>query len=76
MSAENLSAAADVPRVRVVGSRMRIVQILWNLTGAYFVVRGHYHKPTAAEKSGKPGDAARAKEKRLDKRDRPPTWSP
>jgi Flp pilus assembly protein TadB len=32
-------------------------------------------KPTAAEKSGKAGDAARAKEKRLDKRDRPPTWS-
>jgi hypothetical protein len=31
-------------------------------------------KPTAAEKSGKAGDAARAKEKRLDKRDRPPTW--
>jgi hypothetical protein len=32
-------------------------------------------KPTAAEKSGKAGDAARAKEKRLEKRDRPPTWS-
>ena len=32
-------------------------------------------KPTAAEKSGKPGDVARAKEKRLDKRDRPPTWA-
>jgi hypothetical protein len=32
-------------------------------------------KPTAAEKSGKAGDLARAKEKRLDKRDRPPTWS-
>ena len=31
-------------------------------------------KPTAAEKSGKAGDAARAKAKRLDKRDRPPTW--
>jgi hypothetical protein len=31
-------------------------------------------KPTAAEKSGKAGDAARAKEKLLDKRDRPPTW--
>ncbi len=33
-------------------------------------------KPTAAEKSGKAGDAARAKEKekRLDRRDRPPTW--
>jgi hypothetical protein len=32
-------------------------------------------KPTAAEKSGKPGDIAREKEKLLDKRDRPPTWS-
>jgi hypothetical protein len=31
-------------------------------------------KPTAAEKSGKPGDIAREKEKLLDKRDRPPTW--
>jgi hypothetical protein len=31
-------------------------------------------KPTAAEKSGKAADLARAKEKRLDKRDRPPTW--
>ena len=31
-------------------------------------------KPTAAEKSGKAGEAARAKEKPVDKRDRPPTW--
>lgn len=32
-------------------------------------------KPTAAEKSGKAGDAARAKKEQvLDKRDRPPTW--
>jgi hypothetical protein len=32
-------------------------------------------KPTAAEKSGKAGEAAKArKEKLLDKRDRPPTW--
>jgi len=32
-------------------------------------------KPTSAEKSGKAGDAAKAKkEKLLDKRDRPPTW--
>jgi hypothetical protein len=31
-------------------------------------------KPTAAEKSGKAGDLAREKEKRLDKRDQPPTW--
>ena len=32
-------------------------------------------KPTAAEKSGKAGDAARTKAKRLDRRDRPPTWT-
>ena len=31
-------------------------------------------KPTAAEKSGKAQDAARAKQKRADPRDRPPTW--
>jgi hypothetical protein len=31
-------------------------------------------KPTVAEKSGKAGDAARAKAKRLDRADRPPTW--
>jgi hypothetical protein len=31
-------------------------------------------KPTAAEKSGKVGEAARAKQKRVDPRDRPPTW--
>ena len=31
-------------------------------------------KPTAAEKSGKAGDAARAKAKRLERLDRPATW--
>jgi hypothetical protein len=31
-------------------------------------------KPTAAEKSGKAGDLAREKAKRVDKRDQPPTW--
>jgi hypothetical protein len=31
-------------------------------------------KPTAAEKSGDAREAARAKEKLIDKRDRPPTW--
>ena len=29
---------------------IRLVQILWNLTGVYFVVRGHYHTPTESEK--------------------------
>ncbi len=31
-------------------------------------------KPTAAEKSGTAAELAQAKQKRLDKRDRPPTW--
>jgi hypothetical protein len=31
-------------------------------------------KPTAAEKSGDPREVARAKQRLLDKRDRPPTW--
>jgi hypothetical protein len=31
-------------------------------------------KPTAAEKSGNAAEAARAKEKRLARTDRPPTW--
>jgi hypothetical protein len=31
-------------------------------------------KPTAAEKSGNAAEVARAKEKVLDRRDRPPTW--
>ena len=28
---------------------IRLVQVLWNLTGAYFVIRGHFHAPTADE---------------------------
>ncbi|HXR29039.1 MAG TPA: hypothetical protein VN772_05620 [Solirubrobacteraceae bacterium] len=31
-------------------------------------------KPTAAEKSGNPREVARAREKLVDRRDRPPTW--
>jgi hypothetical protein len=31
-------------------------------------------KPTAAEKSGKAAEAARAKQQRLDRTNRPPTW--
>ncbi len=31
-------------------------------------------KPTAAEKSGNAAEAARAKQKRVDPRDKPPTW--
>lgn len=29
---------------------IRLVQILWNLTGAYFVMRGHFHAPTEADR--------------------------
>jgi len=29
---------------------IRIVQILWNLTGGFFVIRGGFHAPTDAEK--------------------------
>jgi hypothetical protein len=32
-------------------------------------------KPTAAEKGGKGAEAARARDKRLNRFDRPPTWS-
>jgi hypothetical protein len=31
-------------------------------------------KPTAAEKTGNPRDLARERERKLDRRDRPPTW--
>jgi len=31
-------------------------------------------KPTKAEKSGNAGEASRAKQKRVDPRDKPPTW--
>jgi hypothetical protein len=38
-------------------------------------VRGRTgRKPTAAEKGGKAGDAARARATRVDRRDQPPTW--
>jgi hypothetical protein len=38
-------------------------------------VRGRTgRKPTAAEKGGKAGQAARVREQRIDRRDRPPTW--
>ena len=39
---------------------IRIVQILWNLTGVYFVLRGHYHAPTAAERKEVEQDLERA----------------
>jgi uncharacterized membrane protein YbhN (UPF0104 family) len=28
---------------------IRLVQVLWNLTGGFFVLRGGYHAPTAVE---------------------------
>jgi hypothetical protein len=41
---------ATVSQAFALTMSIRMVQILWNLTGVYFVLRGHYHKPTAAEK--------------------------
>jgi glycosyltransferase 2 family protein len=37
---------------------IRIVQILWNLTGGFFVIRGGYHAPTEAEQQELGLDAA------------------
>ena len=41
---------ATVSQAFALTMSLRIVQILWNLTGVYFVVRGHFHTPTIAEK--------------------------
>ena len=40
---------ATVSQAFALTMSIRLVQILWNLTGVYFVLRGHYHKPTEAE---------------------------
>ena len=29
---------------------IRVVQMLWNLTGGFFVMRGGYHAPTVQER--------------------------
>ena len=42
---------ATVSQAFALTMSIRLVQILWNLTGAYFVVRGHYHKPTTSEQN-------------------------
>jgi uncharacterized protein (TIRG00374 family) len=41
---------ATVSQAFALTMSIRIVQILWNVTGVYFVVRGHFHAPTAAER--------------------------
>jgi hypothetical protein len=41
---------ATVSQAFALTMSIRIVQILWNLTGVYFVVRGRFHAPTAAER--------------------------
>jgi uncharacterized protein (TIRG00374 family) len=47
---------ATVSQAFALTMSLRIVQILWNVTGVYFVLRGHYHKPTEAEKEEVSGD--------------------
>jgi uncharacterized protein (TIRG00374 family) len=39
---------------------IRLVQILWNLTGVYFVLRGHFHQPTENEQRELQSDLAAA----------------
>ena len=41
---------ATVSQAFALTMSIRLVQILWNLTGVYFVLRGHYHSPTESEK--------------------------
>jgi uncharacterized protein (TIRG00374 family) len=45
------SRGATVSEAFALTMSIRLVQILWNLTGAYFVFRGHFHKPTVAEQT-------------------------
>ena len=40
---------ATVSQAFALTMSIRMVQILWNLTGGIFVLRGGYHQPTAAE---------------------------
>src|SRR5258706_5216665 len=42
---------ATVSQAFALTMSIRMVQILWNLTGVYFVLRGHYRQPTAAEQN-------------------------
>jgi hypothetical protein len=41
---------ATVSQAFALTMSIRLVQILWNLTGAYFVLRGHFHAPTEADR--------------------------
>jgi hypothetical protein len=41
---------ATVSQAFALTMSIRLVQIFWNLTGAYFVLRGHFHAPTEAER--------------------------
>jgi hypothetical protein len=40
---------ATVSQAFALTMSIRMVQILWNLTGGIFVFRGGYHQPTEAE---------------------------
>lgn len=41
---------ATVSQAFALTMSIRLVQIFWNLTGAYFVLRGHFHAPTQADR--------------------------
>ena len=51
---------ATVSQAFALTMSIRLVQILWNLTGVYFVLRGHYHKPTTSEQKEVEEDFAAA----------------
>lgn len=52
------SRGATVSQAFVLTMSIRLVQILWNLTGSYFVFRGHFHKPTDSEREEFQADLA------------------
>jgi hypothetical protein len=52
------SRGATVSQAFVLTMSIRLVQILWNLTGSYFVFRGHFHKPTESERDEFQADLA------------------
>jgi hypothetical protein len=49
---------ATVSQAFALTMSIRLVQILWNLTGAYYVLRGHFHKPTEADEQEFQADLA------------------
>ncbi len=43
------SQGVSVSQAVALAMSVRVVQIVWNLSGGFFVLRGNYHPPTAAE---------------------------